>query len=372
MSREELKGHTRFVVKIGSSLLARDDLSVNEEYVADVGRQLAEVRDRCRQLVLVSSGAVSAGLSAIGWKSRPADLIDLHVAAAVGQIGLFSTYERVLSPLGFRPAQMLMTAEELSDRSIYLNARLTLLRLQEIGFLPVVNEDDAIANRERRFGDNDRLAAELTNLLEANLLVILTDVEGLYSDLKGGVLLEEGDATDPSLREHLVDESGTELGSGGMTRKLDAARIAANSGAHCVIADGRAPDVICRILAGENVGTLLRAPQLKMRAKERWLATCAKARGSLMIDKGAAKAVCRDDKSLLPVGVIGVTGTFERGDVVECVAPDGTLVAQGMVNYGSHEMAQIARKQTDEIEGILGHLVSHEAIHKDNLVSLVD
>ena len=372
MSREDLSSCSRLVVKIGSSLLAREDLSVNEEYVARLGEQLHSVRDKCRELVLVSSGAVSAGVSAIGWKRRPATLTDLHVAAAVGQIGLFSAYQKMLTPLGFRPAQVLMTAEELSHRSTYLNARSTLRRLQEIGFLPVVNEDDAIAISERRFGDNDRLAAELANLLEANLLVILTDVKGLYSDLEAGEVLEEGVVNDARLRDYVRDGNGTKLGSGGMSRKLDAALIAANSGAHTVIADGREPDVLPAILNGKVVGTLLRAPPSRMRAKERWLATCAKARGSLQLDQGAVKAVCQDDKSLLPVGVTAVTGYFERGDVVECVAPDGTLVAQGMVNYGSHEMSLIARRKSQEIEGVLGSLVANEAIHKDNLVSLVD
>ena len=372
MSREEIESYSSFIIKIGSSLLANDDLSVNEAFIADIGRQLQERRKQCKEIVLVSSGAVSAGIAAIGWKSRPATLTDLHVAAAVGQIDLFGAYQKNLGPLGFKPAQVLMTAEELSHRSTYLNARSTLKRLQEVGFLPIVNEDDAIAINERRFGDNDRLAAELTNLLESSLLVILTDVEGLYSDFDSRTLLEEGEVNDPKLREYLKDKSGKTLGSGGMARKLDAASIAAHSGTHTVIANGREKDVLVSIMTGKPAGTILKAPPSKMRMKERWLATCAQARGSLVLDEGAVRAVCKHDKSLLPVGVTAVDGYFERGDVVSCMAPDGSLVAQGMVNFGSHDMSRIVRRQSHEIEEVLGSLFANEAIHKDNLVVLVD
>ena len=244
MSREALKSAQRFVFKVGSSLLTSADLSLNREFITSLGTQLKHLRKRCDDIVLVTSGAVTAGLPLLGWRERPVTFTDMHVAAAVGQISLFRAYDEIFTPLGFRLAQVLLTAEELAHRTTYINARSTLRRLLDLDLMPLVNENDAIAISERRFGDNDRLAAELANLLEAQVLVILTDVDGIYTDGSSRSVLTEAEASDPLLLEHVRDHAGSRHGSGGMTSKLEAAARAANSGTHTIIANGRQPGIL--------------------------------------------------------------------------------------------------------------------------------
>ncbi|MBF2734903.1 MAG: glutamate 5-kinase [Betaproteobacteria bacterium AqS2] len=361
----------RIVVKVGSSLLTAADGTLKRDFIAGFGRELAKWRGEKRDFAIVTSGAVAAGMSVLGRQSKPQTITDMHVMAAVGQISLFRAYDEILSPLGFMPAQVLLTAEELAHRTTYINARSTLRRLFELGVVPIVNENDAIAITDRRFGDNDRLAAEIANLIEAELLVILTDVPGVYRDLEAKELLAHAVAADELLDRCVDDSRPTRHGSGGMGSKIEAARRAANSGAATVIAAGAD---FGRLVAGEGAGTLITdgagPVRSRMRAKERWLATCAKANGSVYIDEGAVAALLERGRSLLPAGVTRVEGSFQRGDVVSCLDGGGTPVAQGMINYASHEVAALARRQSSEIEKVLGYVIAEEIIHRDNMVRL--
>lgn len=368
----QLRAAKRMVVKVGSSLLTASDWTLKRDFIADFGRQLGAWRGEARELVIVTSGAVAAGTSVLGRSERPRTVTDMHVMAAVGQISLFRAYDEILTPLGFRPAQVLLTAEELSHRTTYLNARSTLRRLLELGITPIVNENDAIAITDRRFGDNDRLAAELANLIEADLLVILTDVPGVYRDLESKEVIAHAEVTDEALERCIDDSRPSRHGSGGMASKIEAARRAANSGAATIIAAGTD---FAALVEGGSAGTLITedaaaAAGSKMRAKERWLATCAKANGSIYLDKGAVAALKQRGRSLLPVGVTRVEGSFQRGEVVSCLDDAGKPIAQGMINYASHEVAALARQQSSEIENILGYVIAEEIIHRDNMVTL--
>ena len=349
-------------------MLTNPDLSLNRSFISQLASQLAAIRHSCPQLVLVTSGAVTAGLPILGWSRRPSKFADMHVAAAAGQIALFRAYDEILSAEGFRPAQVLLTAEELAHRTTYLNARSTLQRLLEMGLLPVINENDAIAISERRFGDNDRLAAELTNLLEAQLLVILSDVDGVYADAAHSEVVSEVSAADPALPELVKNEQPSKYGSGGMSGKIAAAGRAANSGAHTIIASGKQADILPRLLAGEQLGTYFQAPTSGIRAKERWLASCTSPRGVLHIDQGAADAVRAQRRSLLPIGLTSCAGDFQRGDVVDCQDPAGKLIARGLTNYDARDTAQLVRRHSKDINEVLGYVFAEEIIHRDNMV----
>lgn len=370
--RTQIRDARRIVVKIGSSLLTRADLSLDVEYIGKICLQLRKLHGAGRQILLVTSGAVASGLPKLGWTHLPGTLTEFNVAAAVGQLGLFSAYQAALGD-NPRPAQILLTAEELSHRGTYLNARATLRRLFELGVLPLVNENDAITIRERRFSDNDRLAALLSNLLEADAQLICTDVEGLLAaEPDGGpdTLVAEGFAGDRCLEKHVRNGGKGRLGSGGMKAKLEAAAIAARGGAHTVIASGRTENFLLRLAAGEELGTFLRARGGRMQARKRWLADWGAGRGTLHLDPGAAEAVCAQGRSLLPVGVSNVAGSFARGDVVDCVREDGTVVARGLTNYDSREASLIAKTRSSLISDRLGYVVEEEMIHRDNMVVL--
>ncbi len=367
MSRQ-LPKLSRLICKIGSNLLTNSDMSLNRGFILSITNQLALIRKQCSQLIVVTSGAVTAGLPILGWKSRPSKFADMHVAAAAGQIALFRAYDEIMIEQGFRPAQVLLTAEELAHRTTYLNARSTLQRLLEMGLLPVINENDAIAISERRFGDNDRLAAELTNLLEAQLLVILTDVDGVYSDSEHSKVISEATADDDKLMDMVKNETPSTYGSGGMTGKVEAARRAANSGADTIIANGRHPDILPKLIAGNKLGTWLRAPTTGMRAKERWLASCTSPQGNLQLDQGAVDALLTKRSSLLPIGLTRCAGEFKRGDVVDCLAPDGKLIARGLTNYDARDTALLLRRHSKEISEVLGYVFAEEIVHRDNMV----
>jgi glutamate 5-kinase len=368
--RETLKGKRRIVVKIGSALLTRDGQGLNTEGIQDWGAQLSQLRSRGIEVVLVSSGAVAAGMQRLGRKVRPHALYELQAMAAVGQMNLIQVYESAFQRHNLHTAQVLLTHDDLTNRKRYLNSRTTLRTLLSFGVIPVVNENDTVATEEIRFGDNDTLAALVANLIEADLLLILTDQRGLYErdprQDPEAKLLSEGTAGDPLLLS-MAGESGV-LGRGGMRSKLLAAEKAARSGASTVIASGREPHVIARVLEGEAIGTYLHAAQGRVAARKQWLAGQARAMGKLKLDAGAVKVIREGGKSLLPVGVQAVEGAFTRGEIVSCLDPEGREVARGLVNYSSEEAMRIIGKASDKIESILGYVDEPELIHRDNMV----
>jgi glutamate 5-kinase len=366
------------VIKVGSSLVTNNGEGLDQAAIAAWASQIAQlVRPvggmEARQVVLVSSGAVAEGMQRLGWKKRPTAVNELQAAAAVGQMGLVQMYESCFSQHGLHTAQVLLTHDDLADRKRYLNARSTLRTLLAMGVIPIINENDTVVTDEIRFGDNDTLASLVANLIEADALVILTDQSGLYSadprknpDAK---FIQHAIAGDEAL-EQMAGGAGSNVGTGGMLTKILAAKRASRSGAHTVIASGREADVLVRLASGEAVGTHLRSEQAKMLAKKQWMADHLRVSGELHLDAGAVKVLRTDGKSLLPVGVIGVEGSFERGDVVACLDPQGQTIARGLVNYSSAETARILRQPSSEIASILGYVDEAELIHRDNLILL--
>jgi len=370
--RQQVSRARRWVVKIGSALLTSHNQGLNREGIAQWAAQVAALREDGREIVVVSSGAVAEGMKRLGWRTRPHALYQQQAAAAVGQMGLIEAYETAFQQHQLHTAQVLLTHEDLANRRRYLNARSTLRALLELGVVPVVNENDSVVTDEIRFGDNDTLAALVTNLVEAELLVILTDVAGLYDadprHQTGARLVSEGQAGDAQL---LAAAGGSgALGRGGMITKLGAAEKAARSGAVTVIASGREPRVLQRLAAGETVGTVLGGGPGRMAARKQWLAGQMQLRGTLHLDAGAVRVVRESGRSLLPVGVTRVEGEFLRGEMVVCLDPDGAAVARGLVNYDVHEARRIAGQPSDRIESILGYVAESELIHRDNLVLL--
>ncbi len=369
--RHELGRASRLIVKIGSALLTGGGRGLDQAAIADWVRQIAAVARSGQEILLVSSGSVAEGMSRLGWKTRPGTLHELQAAASVGQMGLIQTYESLFQQHGLHTAQILLTHDDLSNRTRYLNARGTLLTLLGLGVVPIINENDTVATEEIRFGDNDTLAALVANLLEADLLVILTDQKGLYerdpSLDPSARLIDEARTGDPTLSE-MVGESRSGLGRGGMVTKLRAARLAARSGASTVIASGHEPDVLNRLMQGETLGTFLIPDETPLQARKRWLAGQLKLKGSLHLDAGAARVLRESGKSLLPIGVTAADGQFVRGDLVACLDADGDEVARGLVNYDSNETRLILRQPSHRIESLLGYVDEPELIHRDNLV----
>lgn len=361
----------RWVIKIGSALLTADGKGLATESIADWTEQMVLLRRRGIELVLVSSGAVAEGMSRLGWTERPHALHDLQAAAAVGQMGLVQAYESRFQQFDLHTAQVLLSHDDISARDRYLNARSTLTTLLGLGVIPVVNENDTVVTDEIRFGDNDTLAALVANLIDADALVILTDQQGLF-DADPRVnplaqLLNEASITDPRL-EQVAGGSAGALGRGGMTTKVRAAKLAARSGASTVIAGGAIDNVLLKIAAGEEVGTLLVAEQAPIVARKQWLAGMSRIKGTLQLDDGAVRALCDSGKSLLPVGVRGLSGGFSRGDLVSCLDGSGREVARGLVNYDVLEAKKIIGKSSAQIESQLGYQGDEEIVHRDNLV----
>ncbi len=361
----------RWVVKIGSALLTNDGRGLDSAAIAGWVKQMAELRLRGIEIVLVSSGAVAAGMRRLGWSTRPTEIHQLQAAAAVGQMGLVQTYEVEFQRYGLLTAQVLLDHDDLSSRQRYLNARSTLKTLVSLNVVPVINENDTVVTDEIRFGDNDTLGALVANLLEADLLVILTDQKGMYdSDPRANPdakLLSEIAAADARL-EQMAGGSGGALGRGGMITKVRAARVAARSGADTVIVGGRIDNALLRIAAGENIGTFLWADQQPQAARKRWISGQLQTRGTLVLDDGAVRFVREQGKSLLPVGVKEVRGDFTRGDMVICVDLQGREIARGLVNYHAEEAQKIIGKPSNLIPDILGYKDDNELIHRDNLV----
>lgn len=360
------------VVKVGSALLSVPGRGLAQDLVEALGEEISRLSGSGRRVLLVSSGAVAEGMSRLGLKRRPDRIHELQAAAAVGQMGLVQAYERAFARHGRHAAVVLLTHEDMADRQRYLNARATLTTLLDFGAVPVINENDSVATDEIRFGDNDTLAALTTNLLQAEVLILLTDTKGLYErDPRAdpeAPIVAFADASDTRL-DGMVGSAGV-LGRGGMITKLKAARLAARSGAHTVIAGGADPSVLGRIVAGAEEGTLLAAGVTPLDARKRWIIGQQRARGRVLLDSGAVSALVGRGVSLLPVGVTGVEGDFSRGALVQCVDPQGRVVAQGLCNYSSVETAKMLGAGTHEIVARLGYSLEPELIHRDNLVLL--
>ena len=363
----------RLVVKVGSSLVTNSGAGLDHEALATWAAQIAALKTMGREVVLVSSGAIAEGIQRLGWKKRPSSVHELQAAAAVGQMGLVQVYETCFRKHGLLTAQILLTHDDLADRKRYLNARSTLRTLLALNIIPIINENDTVVTEEIRFGDNDTLGALVTNLIDADALVILTDQTGLYSaDPRkdpAATLIAEARAGDPAL-EAMAGGAGSDIGRGGMLTKILAAKRAARSGAHTVIAWGREPDVLIRLAQGEAIGTQLLAGEIKTVARKQWLADHLQVGGKLTLDDGAVNALRKGGTSLLPIGVSAISGNFERGEVVTCLDTKGHEIARGLVNYSAQETQKILRHASSEIEAILGYVDEPELIHRDNLVLL--
>jgi len=369
--RTQVPSFRRLVVKVGSALLTNNGSGLDKDIIADWAHQIAALRAAGKEVLLVSSGAIAAGIKRLGWEKRPQEMHKLQAAAAVGQMGLVKSYQEAFSRHNIEAAQILLTHDDLSDRKRYLNARSTLNALLELNVIPIINENDTIVTDEIKFGDNDTLGALVANLIEADALIILTDQQGLFSAdpriVPEAELISEGHAEDKSY-EAIAGGAGSGISKGGMLTKVRAARRAARSGAHTFIASGRQPNVLIRLTRGEKLGTLLYASSSRLQARKQWLADHLQLAGSLVIDAGAATAL-RNGRSLLPIGVAEVIGDFERGTVVACLALDGEEIARGLINYSSGECRRLARHSSSEIETILGYIGEPELIHRDNMIT---
>ena len=369
--REHLRETRRWVVKIGSALLTSGGRGIDRSRMSAWVDQMVTLAAAGRELVIVSSGAVAEGMSRMGWKRRPATLHELQAAAAIGQMGLVQAWESGFKERGLHTAQVLLTHDDLTDRRRYLNARSTLRTLVGLRVVPVINENDTVATEELRFGDNDTLAALVANLIQADLLVLLTDQRGVFdADPRANPdahLIPETTVGDPML-DRVAGEGGSGLGRGGMVTKIRAARLAARSGAATVIAAGTGDGVLTCIAAGERVGTLLQPDQGPDQARKRWLAGHLQVRGRLTLDDGAVRVLREQGRSLLAVGVRAVAGEFSRGEVVACVDSQGKEVARGLVNYGAEDARRIMGQPSSRIAEILGCMDDEELIHRDNLV----
>ena len=370
-----LRDARRIVVKVGSSLVTNEGRGLDEAAIGEWSRQLAAlVRGDGgvpREVVMVSSGAIAEGMKRLGWVARPQEIHELQAAAAVGQMGLAQMYETKLREQGMGSAQVLLTHADLADRERYLNARSTLLTLLRLGVVPVINENDTVVTDEIKFGDNDTLGALVANLVEADALVILTDQKGLYTaDPRrdpAAQFVHEANAGDPAL-EAMAGGAGSSIGKGGMITKILAAKRAAGSGASTVIAWGREPDVLVRLVGGQALGTLLVAQTQKKQARKQWMADHLQLRGAVTVDAGAAAKLREEGKSLLPIGMTAVEGDFSRGDVIAVRDEAGAEIARGLANYAAAEARLLCRKPSSEFEKLLGYTAETEMAHRDNLV----
>jgi glutamate 5-kinase len=372
-ARSQTTEARRWVVKIGSALITDEGRGLDHAAIADWGAQLAALRREGREVVLVSSGAVAEGMRRLGWGRRPHALHALQAAAAVGQMGLVQGWEACLQRHGLHTAQVLLTHDDLADRRRYLNARSTLRNLLELGVVPVVNENDTVATEEIKLGDNDTLAALVSNLVVADLLVILTDQPGLYTgdprhDPEAR-LIDVASAGDARLAAYASGRGGA-LGRGGMATKVRAAGRAARAGADTAIVSGREPDILRRLAAGEAVGSLLLADTPPLVARKQWIASQLQTRGRLHLDAGASRVIRSQGRSLLPVGVTAVEGDFERGELVSCLSDTGEEIARGLANYSAEEARRIIGHASDAIESLLGYVDEPELVHRDNLIVL--
>ncbi len=369
--RPLLRDARRVVVKVGSSLVTNDGAGLDRQAIDQWAAQIAKLRAAGKEVVFVSSGAIAEGTLRLGLTERPREVHDLQAAAAVGQMGLAQVYESCFDAHGMQTAQVLLTHDDLSNRRRYLNARSTVRTLLDLGVVPVVNENDTVVTDEIKFGDNDTLAALVTNLIEADLLIILTDQEGLYTadprKDSSAVMMGSVSASDPSLRK-LAGDAGGAFGKGGMQTKVLAARRVAGSGAHTIVASGRQSQVLERLAAGEAIGTQFISSLPRLAARKQWLAGHLQTRGAVVIDAGAQRALTESGKSLLPIGCLSVRGQFERGEVVVCENEQGDEIARGLVNYSSEQVRRIVKTPSAQIEQRLGFVEEPELIHRSNMV----
>ncbi len=363
----------RLVVKVGSSLVTNDGKGLDAAAIAKWAAQIAQLRAMGKEVLLVSSGAIAEGMKRLGFDKRPTEIHELQACAAVGQMGLAQIYETSFREHQLRSAQILLTHADLADRERYLNARSTLFTLLRLGVVPVINENDTVVTDEIKFGDNDTLGALVANLVEGDALIILTDQKGLYTadprKHPDAQFVHEAKAGDITL-ESMAGGAGTGIGSGGMLTKIIAAKRAAKSGAHTVIAWGREENVLVRLANGEAIGTQLLAQTGHLTARKQWMADHLKTAGKVVLDAGAVQKLTQEGKSLLPIGVTQVSGEFGRGDVITCHDENGRAVARGITNYSSSDARRIMRKPSSEIMSILGFVEESELIHRDNMVLL--
>ncbi len=376
--RKQINKAKRWVVKVGSSSVTGNGRGLNLDAIAKLTAQLAHLVNSGKEVILVSSGAIAEGMNRLAWDKRPHAVYELQAAAAVGQMGLIQAYESCLQKHELHSAQVLLTHEDLQDRKRYLNARTTLRKLLSLNVVPVVNENDTVATDEIKFGDNDTLAALVSNLIEADTLVILTDQQGVYEAPPHKKLNKTGSenklidvisASDPLLDE-VAGPSMGELGRGGMLTKISAARLAARAGATTIIASGKVENILLEIAEGKKHGTLLYPDNEPLVARKQWIANQLYTSGELILDDGACKVICEDGKSLLSIGVQDIKGNFERGEVVSCRNRSGVEIARGLVNYNAKEADQLKGQASKDIESILGYVEEPELIHRDNLVVL--
>jgi len=363
----------RLIIKVGSSLVTNDGRGLDQNAIENWSSQIAQLRSLGKEVVLVSSGAIAEGMLRLGFDKRPTGIHELQACAAVGQMGLAQIYETSFRAHGIHTAQVLLTHADLADRERYLNARSTLFTLLHLGVVPIINENDTVVTDEIKFGDNDTLGALVANLIEGEALIILTDQKGLFdSDPRknpGAKFIHEAQAGDPTL-EAMAGGAGTGIGRGGMLTKILAAKRAASSGAHTVIAWGREDKVLVRLAKGEAIGTQLVAPTGHLQARKQWIVDHLQTAGKVVLDAGAVQKVLLEGKSLLPIGAVDISGDFGRGEVIACTDESGREVARGLANYSSAEARLILRHKSVEIAEILGYEGDPELIHRDNMVLL--
>ncbi|WP_220807126.1 glutamate 5-kinase [Noviherbaspirillum aridicola] len=373
MNTSVIQKARRLIIKVGSSLVTNDGKGLDSAAIAKWAEQIAQLRALGKEVVLVSSGAIAEGMQRLGFEKRPTGIHELQACAAVGQMGLAQIYETSFRYHGLRTAQVLLTHADLADRERYLNARSTLFTLLHLGVVPIINENDTVVTDEIKFGDNDTLGALVANLIEGDALIILTDQRGLYTadprKHADAEFVHEAKAGDPAL-EAMAGGAGTGIGRGGMLTKILAAKRAATSGAHTVIAWGREDAVLTRLASGEAIGTQLTAQTAQLTARKQWMADHLQTAGKVVLDAGAVGKLTAEGKSLLPIGVVEVAGEFGRGDVITCVDEHGRAVARGMSNYSSSDARRIMRRPSSEIGAILGFVEEPELIHRDNMVLL--
>lgn len=371
-TRQGVAEARRWVIKIGSAVLTDNGQGLSETFIQQLAEDVISLRERGYEVILVSSGAVAAGLARLGITERPSALDELQAAAAVGQSSLVQAYEAAFAPADVLCAQILLSHDDVKSRDRYLNARATLKTLLSQGVIPIVNENDTVVTDEIRFGDNDTLAALVANLIDADALLMLTDQQGLFDadprTHSDATLVGETDAHDTAL-DAMVSEGST-LGRGGMVSKLRAARLAARSGTVSIIADGRDPNTVSQATTGLAVGTLFTTAQQPQPARKQWLASLLYPRGELVLDEGACRVITTSGRSLLPVGVKSASGEFTRGDLVRCVNSDGEEVARGLINYGTEDAQRLLGRPSADIEAILGFGGEEELIHRDNLITV--
>jgi glutamate 5-kinase len=363
----------RLVIKVGSSLVTNDGAGIDSAAIAKWAAQIAQLRADGKEVVLVSSGAIAEGMQRLGFDKRPTGIHELQACAAVGQMGLAQIYESSFRVHSLRTAQVLLTHADLADRERYLNARSTLFTLLRLGVVPIINENDTVVTDEIKFGDNDTLGALVANLIEGDALIILTDQKGLFTadprKYPDAQIVPNARAGDDAL-EAMAGGAGTGIGRGGMLTKVLAAKRAATSGAHTIIAWGRENDVLTRLAAGEAIGTQLTAQMPQLTARKQWMADHLQTAGKVVLDSGAVQKLTTEGKSLLSIGVIGVAGEFGRGDVITCTNEAGRAIARGMTNYSSAETRRIMGRPSAAILEILGFVEEPELIHRDNMVLL--